>query len=167
MGYRRSKSDKCLYLKTMGDGKLHHLCVHVDDIYSAAPNTVARQEFEELFGKHFRYKKQYDNVSYLGMMIKKDPKSGEITIDQHGYIEELLQNYDVNEKAVKSPARPNLVVETEEKSYLGDRNEYISMVMALMYVARLTRADILMPVTYLATKCSKPTMEDYCHATEP
>jgi hypothetical protein len=33
--------------------------------------------------------------------------------------------------------------------------------MSLMFLARFTRADILMPVTYLATKSSDPKQKDY------
>jgi hypothetical protein len=33
--------------------------------------------------------------------------------------------------------------------------------MSLMYLARFTRADILMPVSYLATRSSNPTVEDF------
>lgn len=36
--------------------------------------------------------------------------------------------------------------------------------MTLMYVARLTRPDILMAVTVLSTRCSKPTAQDMKHA---
>lgn len=164
MGYHRSRCDECLYLKRIKGGKLHHLCVHVDDVYSAAPSVESRLEFETAFGQHFEFKKQYDNISYLGMMIRKNKRNGEVTVDQQGYIRDLLQKYDVHEKAVGTPAKPNLMADSENEEYLEDKKEYVSMVMGLMYIARLTRADILMPVTYLATKCSSPTVTDYCNA---
>ena len=33
--------------------------------------------------------------------------------------------------------------------------------MSLFYVAKRTRPDILFAVSYLATKCSEPTQNDY------
>jgi hypothetical protein len=48
---------------------------------------------------------------------------------------------------------------------LTNRNHYLSMIMSLMYLARLTRPDILMAVTFLATRCTKPTVTDLFHAT--
>jgi len=45
-----------------------------------------------------------------------------------------------------------------------DRREFVSIVMSLMYLARYTRPDILMVVTYLATKCQAPTRHDYLAA---
>jgi len=41
------------------------------------------------------------------------------------------------------------------------KKEYLSIVMALMYLARLTRADILLPVTYLATRSHIATSSDF------
>ena len=42
-----------------------------------------------------------------------------------------------------------------------DRFEYLSVAMSTMYLARLTRADILFPTVYLATKSQSPTKSDY------
>ena len=42
-----------------------------------------------------------------------------------------------------------------------DRTHYLGMIMSLMYIARLTRADILLPTVYLATRSKCPTEKDY------
>jgi hypothetical protein len=42
-----------------------------------------------------------------------------------------------------------------------DKKKYLSLLMTLMYLARFTRPDILMPLSFLASKCSKPTQEDF------
>jgi len=42
--------------------------------------------------------------------------------------------------------------------------KYLSLVMTLMYLARYTRPDVLMPVTFLATKSASPTSEFYSAA---
>jgi hypothetical protein len=42
-----------------------------------------------------------------------------------------------------------------------DKNHYLSIIMALMYLARLTRYEILFTVSYLATKGTKPSMRHY------
>jgi hypothetical protein len=51
----------------------------------------------------------------------------------------------------------------EDSSSEGQMNQtkYLGLVMSLMYLARFTRPDILMPVTYLATKSAAPTEGDY------
>lgn len=40
-----------------------------------------------------------------------------------------------------------------------DTNKFLSIVMAIMFLARFTRPDISFPVTYLATKSSAPTQQ--------
>ena len=38
-----------------------------------------------------------------------------------------------------------------------DHRDYLSLVMSLMFIARMTRPNILLTVTYLASKSSNPT----------
>ena len=38
-----------------------------------------------------------------------------------------------------------------------NRKTFLSVVMSLMWLARLTRADILFPITYLASRSHNPT----------
>jgi hypothetical protein len=42
-----------------------------------------------------------------------------------------------------------------------NNRRYLSMIMSLVYLARLTRPDILLATTYLASKSSYPTLEDW------
>jgi hypothetical protein len=44
-----------------------------------------------------------------------------------------------------------------------DRTDYLSLVMTLMYLARLTRPDIQMVITYLASKSHNATKRDLKH----
>jgi hypothetical protein len=47
---------------------------------------------------------------------------------------------------------------------LKKKSEYRSLIMSLMYLARFTRPGILMPVSFLATRCSDPTEDDWTKA---
>ena len=58
-----------------------------------------------------------------------------------------------------SPADEHL--NEAKESIPCDKKKYLSLVMSLMYLGRLTRIDILMPTTYLASKCADPTLQDY------
>ena len=49
----------------------------------------------------------------------------------------------------------------EEKNEKIKVTKYLGIEMSLMFLARFTRADILMPVTYLATKSADPRQKDY------
>jgi hypothetical protein len=48
---------------------------------------------------------------------------------------------------------------------LTNKTTFLSLIMTLMYLARLTRPDILMPVTYLASKSHIATKRDNKHLT--
>lgn len=165
IGFKQSEADECVFLKTV-QGKVHVLCVHVDDIFSSAPSREARLRFEEDLQKHFKIKKQVGkSLSYLGMVINRQ-SSGDIIVHQRGFIDDMLKRFDVNEKPVTTPARPHLLNEDVKEDVLlqdAEKRGFVSMVMSIMYLARLTRPDMLMTTTYLATKCQSPTVTHYNH----
>lgn len=162
IGFKQSEADDCVFLKTV-QGKVHVLCVHVDDIFSSAPSREARLRFEADLQKHFKIKKQIGkSLSYLGMVINRQP-SGDMIVHQRGF---MLKRFDVNEKPVTTPARPHLLNEDDKEDVQlrdAEKRGFVSMVMSIMYLARLTRPDMLMTTTYLATKCQSPTVTHYNH----
>ena len=162
LGFKQAEADECLFVKDV-KGQKHFLCVHVDDIYSSPPTDEACAEFERELIKLLDVKKQEGSLSYLGMVIDKD-KNGTIRVNQCGYTQALLDRFDVNERPVSAPARPDLMAEPPEDQLCEDRREFVSIVMSLMYMARYTRPDILHVLTYLATKCQQPTRRNYLAA---
>jgi len=104
-------------------------------------------------------------MSYLGMVITKE-KNGDITANQKGYVAAMLERFNVSERAVSVPARADLLGsgDVADQALYHDRREYVSIIMSLMYAARLTYPELMMPVTYLATKCQAPQIIHYKHA---
>jgi hypothetical protein len=88
--------------------------------------------------------------------------NGNISVTQEGYINDILKKHKC-EQLLKYPPTPasNTLFVIEEHSDNCNKHDYLSLTMQLMYLARFTRPDILMPVTYLATKSSQPTQSDY------
>lgn len=164
MGFKPTQADNCLLIKDTEDGR-HFLSLHVDDIFSAAPNQSVREKFETELQRHLQIKKQYRSITYLGLEINKDT-AGRITVSQQAFAESLMRRYDVKERIVNSPCRGDILsvseIEKPQRALEGaKRGEYISMIMACMYLARLTRSDILFATSYLSTKCARPTEQDY------
>jgi hypothetical protein len=161
-GFNALRADSCMYLKWTRDGELL-LSLHVDDMLLTAPNIKWRQWFEEKMEKHFSLVKQYDNISYLGMQIRRDPRTNDIIVNQHGFITSLLKKYKFN-NLMKYPSTPSTesltLTTTSASSQPTDKKIYLSLVMSLMYLARFTRPDIHFSVSFLATKCSSPTIDD-------
>jgi hypothetical protein len=160
LDFTPTKPDPCLYTKQTSDG-LMFVTTHVDDILLLAPNLKQQSIFIKEFSKQFELVSQFNKVSYLGMTIQR-LKNGNISVTQEGYINDILKKHKCD-NLLKYPPTPasNSLFETDTKSAICDKHDYLSLTMQLMYLARFTRPDILMPVTYLATKSSKPTQNDH------
>jgi hypothetical protein len=158
MGFKPSKADRCLYTMRQGKEWLI-LSVHVDDMLLTCPSEECQRWFEEEMEQQFELVKQYDEVSYLGMTIKPGKKW--VRVDQEGFLRSILKKHGLEglKKTPSTPATDKLLERGESKAV--DKTQYLSLLMSLMYLARYTRPDVLMPVSYLATKSSKPTEDDF------
>jgi hypothetical protein len=67
-------------------------------------------------------------------------------------------------KQAQTPAILSITSEENDHGTQYDSKKYLSLIMSLMYLARLSRPDILWATTYLATKSSNPTIHHYKHA---
>ena len=95
------------------------------------------------------------------MTVERDRIQKTSSISQHGCIEDLLIKYHVNNcKPVDNPCAYNFM-EDNDASPECDKSNFLSLCMSLMYIARMTRPDILFAVSYLATKSSRPTEEHF------
>ena len=84
------------------------------------------------------------------MTIKKS-KDG-ISVHQKGYIDNMVSKFkaDPDSKTLSTTSTDLLIIEDKDEKI--EVTKYLGIVMSLMFLARFTRADILMPVTYPATK---------------
>ncbi len=167
IGFKKSEVDEGLFTMDFhhnGTISKHIVCVHVDDIFSISPSPLSTRKLENGLRKYFEIKEQHgSSISYLGMLILKDTRTGHVQVNQSGFIKELLEKFkhEVAGKTATTPSpaefsRPKNTVEEYK-----DKSRYLSIVMSLMYLARLTRPDILMSVAYLATKSQNPDISDY------
>jgi hypothetical protein len=162
MGFARSKADECLYVKKATEGLLT-VAVHVDDLLLTAPTRALQEWFEIELQSQFEITMQHGNLSYIGLNITQ--RKDEILITQDKHIQELIKKYNFSNlrKYPKTPAGSDLFTDDNDSIPI-DKSTYLSIIMSLMYIGRLTRPDILMPVSYLATKSSNPSAQDYSKA---
>jgi hypothetical protein len=139
----------------------------VDDILQITSTTAMIRELHQALLREYTTVTFHSSASsYTGMSIKRSHDKKTIYLRQEGLTEQILAKYlpePDKEKTKTTPASDNLMHSTAN-SESTDRNKYLSLVMSLMYLARLTRPDILLPVTFLATKSANPTSEDLKHA---
>lgn len=170
IGFVATLQDPCLYVRHTEDGA-HYLCLHVDDVLSIAPSIRQRDKLKRELSKEFQLKVQEGaKINYLGLVIQIDYKKKKISVTQSGFVQELINKFLGGDKAkgrgnkiktVKTPASLSLFDREDDKQEKCDQKKYLSIVMSLMFLARMTRVDILLPVTYLATKSSSPTVAHY------
>ena len=160
IGFSRNQADPCAYVKQESEGFIR-LSVHVDDILFTCPHNKHRSWFEKQLEKHFPLVKQYDTVSYLGMVIDRT-SLGDVTVNQSGYLSTLLQKYGC-ENLKKTPSTPAIVetfTDFDVDAEVCDQKKYLSLIMSLMFLARFTRPDVLFLVSFLATRCKSPFVGD-------
>jgi hypothetical protein len=108
--------------------------------------------------------KDDDLLSYLGMVIEKDSKSGDIILSQPGYVEKLLSQVDLTTlKLPVSPFNPidNDYTNSKNKNCaLVDQTDYLRLVGGLNYLAQYTRPDLLYALSRVAQQCQRPTVCD-------
>lgn len=160
MGFVPTTGDRCFYVKFTKDGWIK-ISTHVDDQFVTGYNRKLKLWFERELKKKYEFTIQDEapGISHLGMMVKRTNQG--ITITQQGYTRNLLTKFRVS-KSTKYPATPaNDTLMREVDSPEISRNQYLSLVMSLLFLARFTRPDILFATTYLATKSAHPTEYHY------
>lgn len=138
IGYKECLNDDCVMLKTEGKD-ISLLSIHVDDIL------------------------QVSTSPHLGVSLKQSADRSHITLTQEGLIQKILsENLSHTAAPAGTPTGSNLFEETGYNTPLleEERKKILSITMGLMYIARLTRPDILLPVTYLAARVHVATKAD-------
>ena len=150
----------------MSDTDFDYVLTHVDDLLLAGLGDTFLT-FEQVLSTSFPdiTTQLNDSFTYLGMSIIRDRDNHSIVISQRPYITTVLKTFGMSDcKPASTPCTVDLL-EPEQGSIVPcDKTLYLSIVMSLMYLARLSRPDILFAVTYLSTKSAQPSMRDLSHA---
>ena len=151
--------DKCCWTRGTGDNKII-LCSHVDDLL-----VIGKQKYLDLFNteisKVYKITIQVGSKhSYIGLDINQCLSTYRVSVSQSGYRRDVVNRFqDLIEKCsdtARIPCNEELVDE-KASELLPAKNQFLSIVMSLMYLSRFTRPDIAFPVSILSTKCAKPT----------
>ena len=101
-----------------------------------------------------------DVSKVLGMNVTRDRENGTITIDQKNYTEDILERYGMtNCNVAFTPGDgPEISLDQPADRLLDEQGnqQYQSIAGALMYLAQVSRYDILYAVNHLARAMSKP-----------
>ena len=160
-GFNANPQEPCIFNKSVNDVQCT-ICLYVDDLMiTCADPELLRQVIKELESKFEGTKANIAKVhSYLGMMFNFTEK-GQVKITMEGYINEILSFHEVKGKA-NTPALTSLF-DIQNSAALDEnkRTQFHSIVAKLLYLAKRVRPDILTTVSFLATRVTKSTEEDW------
>ena len=159
LGFRRSNVDKCLFIKGSGRSRIE-IVIHVDDLLVTSCTfedaDVLKEGLEARYGE--LKVQRGTRRKYLGMWVV-DTERG-YRLEQGAMVRELLQQHtDLDVRSAVTPATAKLF-NCRHKGKQVDAHVFLSRVMRLMYIARMTRPDILLTVSFLASRVQGPTVED-------
>jgi hypothetical protein len=162
-GFTQSTADECMYTKQAGS-YLIIVSTHVDDLFILAPTKRDLLAFRKLLQSKWDINIQEGNdLSYIGVTIRRDRVHRSTAISQQKYLEDIVEKYA--SRLGRDRTTPmDISFPTQQQSDANSEkcnvHEYLSLVMSLMYLARYTRPDILFATVFLATKCDTPTQAD-------
>jgi hypothetical protein len=162
LGYTPSVTDTCLYIKHIGNN-YSFIGTHVDDMLITGNNQIDFDIIKQGITTHFSGTPTIqtgDSLTHLGISIERDRDNKRTTLNESYYIKKLCDNFDNNTNIEKMPYKTN-ILQTNKDSPLIPSNKYLSLLMSIFFVARMTRWDILWVCTYLGSRSSNPTEFDY------
>lgn len=160
-GYENLISDPCLY-QLKQDNKLNFLSTHVDDIMNVSNDSEQTLRLQNKLRDVYKdISVQDPATSYIGIDIKRGIDKRDIFLSQPKLVNEILK-WDNSDKVSKTPSTNDIYRQSDDDQKISQK-KYLSIIMKIMYLGRLTRPDLLFSVTYLASKCQHPTIYDYKH----
>ena len=159
LGFKRTDSSFCLFVKKVPNGKVY-VVVYVDDVLIIGPPQAVR-ETKESFKKLFTVTDLGKCKYFLGM--KLDYRSDGLLLSQEGFAYRLLESANmVTCKPTRTPlplAHPlyeqRCPTSDAEKLEMQDK-PFRNLLGKLLYLANRTRPDLATAVSLLAKYQSDP-----------
>jgi hypothetical protein len=162
IGYKRNSYDKCIFNKTVNGHRIT-VILYVDDLkITSTSRSTAIELIEKLREIYKEITVTEGSIhSYLGMTFDYSD-SGKVKITIEGYTKDLLNTYNISGKAA-SPALDNLFVVRDTSVKLDEEQKKLfhSAVAKCLYLAKRVRPDILVTVSFLASRVQEPDCDDW------
>ena len=163
LGFRLNPYNPCVANKVI-NGERCTVCWYVDDskISHRDPRVVTEviQQIEKSFGK-MTVKRGKEHV-FVGIAFKIR-EDGKIEIRMKDYLLECLASYGEDVKSYKTPAKKELFEINWDSNELNEEKSELfhHIVAKLLFVAKQARLDIDLAISFLCTRVSCSTDEDW------
>ena len=164
LGYVQQLHDECLFIKIIIAG-WSIISTHVDGILQTANlQSLVKELHQALIDEYGSVTFHEKADAYIGMTVYRSNDLRTISLTQRGLTDKILKKYlpaGSERRTAKTPAADEIFETSNNKDQsVVNRKDFLGLIMSLMYLARLTRPDLLLPVTYLASKSHCATTED-------
>jgi hypothetical protein len=162
-GFTENPLVPCVFNKVV-DGHQCTLLVYVDDLKCTCVD-------EKVIDDTFNYLSQQFNSTlkvstgpiqpYLGMIFDYS-KPGVVCVTMPAYVDDLLRLAGVS-GTISSPAADHLFHVREKAVLLGQdqKSQFHTLVAKLLYLAKRTRPDILLPISFLTSRTQASDVDDW------
>ncbi len=161
LGYKVNGKDQCVFTKSV-NGKTAIVCIHVDDLLVFhEEEEVIVDLIDEVKTKVTAVKSETgDQMTYLGMQFTRED-NGDYGVSMEKYTSDVVDAWKPRKK-YDSPSDANLFKDNDLLVELDDEEKcnFHSGVAKLLYLSKRTRPDILTTVSHLASRVTKPNVQD-------
>ena len=174
IGFLPLKSDPCVYVYVSEDSKqpttniaegLNNvaaiLALYVDDVILIGGDDAVLSMLKKKLTARFKMKDLGDASLVLGMEISRDLSCGTVSVTQAPYVRSILKKFGMDGcNKVNTPGvGPELstLVQQSEQLDAERTKRFQAIVGSVIYLAQVTRYDILFAVNQLARAMTKPS----------
>ena len=161
IGFEKNKYDQCVY-NMLKEGVQCTIVLHVDDLFVTCREKkiidMVLAKLKEKYGETNESRGNRHN--YLGMVFDFT-EPGMCEISMPGFEQALFDSESTYRRAA-TPATDNLFEVCGESEELDakEMRDFHTKVAKLLYLAKRTRPECLVAVSYLTTRVTKSTVED-------
>lgn len=163
LGFKRSESDWCLYVKNSEKGKLY-VTLYVDDVLILGNNDSDIQNLKNVLKTNFDMKDLGKISNFLGINVNQNFDVGFTELDQSDYLKRMLQKYGMsNCKAISTPIDSNFDFNLLKNEEHDANFEKVcrQIIGSLMYVVQGTRPDLCESISILSRFQTKSSEKLY------
>ena len=162
LGFKSLICDPKIFIRRTGESYVM-VCTHVDDNLVAASSVALRDEFLTQIGALYTITSEIDPDRFLGVHMTRDRVNNTLDISQPLYISTLLNKHNINTNAQYYPSTPMISIDAEVIDTIpvtlldtDGITDYQSRIGGLLYLAIMTRPDILYAVINLSQYNQSP-----------
>ena len=162
-GYKNHPLVQCLYYRKLPTGPFAFIMLHVDDLGGMfPPDKVERNRVKNLLEHKYEALQIQDGkaVTYIGLEVNRESNCFHVSMKTR--IQKICEKFGVaSDEIERFPCRSGFASKEVDVSKKVNSTEFRSLVMGLRYISSMVIPGILFHTTYLATKQSAPTQQDW------